>query len=239
MRDPAFKEKLLAAQTGERNRNLIGGRLIRKYELMYELTDPPRYEPDRGETIAARAEREGRSGDDLVYDLLASGDGQAMVYVVSGNYADGNLDAVGEMLAHPRTIPGLSDGGAHVGTICDASFPTTLLAHWARDRDRGRLPVEYVVQRQARDTARALGLADRGVLAPGYRADVNVIDHERLGLRRPVMRFDLPGGGRRLLQRAEGYRHTFVRGQETYADGEATEALPGRLIRGPQPSPAP
>ena len=238
MRDPAFKAAALAAQTGDRNRNLIGGRLIHKYELMWELTDPPVYEPEPADSIAARAAREGRAGADLAYDILTADGGQAMLYMVGGNYVSGNLDAVEEMIAHPATLPGLSDGGAHVGTICDASFPTTLLAHWARDRAGGRFPVEYVVQRQARDTARAVGLDDRGVLAPGYRADVNVIDFGRLRLRRPEMRFDLPGGGRRLLQRADGYLHTFVRGEETYAAGEATDALPGRLIRGPQPAPA-
>jgi N-acyl-D-aspartate/D-glutamate deacylase len=237
MRDPAFKTAVLAAQTDAKNRNLIGGRLIHKYELMYELTDPPEYEPDPSDSIAARAAREGRTGADLVYDIITRDDGRAMVYVMSSNYVSGNLDAVHEMLAHPCTLPGLSDGGAHVGTISDGSFPTTLLAHWARDR-RDRFPVEYIVQRQARDTARAVGLDDRGVLAPGYRADVNVIDFGRLRLRRPEMRFDLPGGGRRLLQRAEGYLHTFVRGEETYAGGEPTDALPGRLVRGAQPTPA-
>jgi N-acyl-D-aspartate/D-glutamate deacylase len=237
MRDPAIKAAVLAAQTGERNRNLIGGALIHKYDLMYEVTDPPCYEPDPADSIAARAARAGRDAADLAYDILAGDDGRAMLYVTALNYADGNLDAVHEMLAHPRALPGLSDGGAHVGTICDASFPTTLLAHWARDRDRGRLPVEYIVARQARDTARAVGLGDRGVLAPGYRADVNVIDMSRLGLRRPRMHFDLPGGAHRLLQRAEGYLHTFVLGQETYAGGQPTDALPGRLIRGAQPAP--
>jgi N-acyl-D-aspartate/D-glutamate deacylase len=238
MRDPAVKAAVLAAQTGERNRNLIGGSLIHKYDLMYELTDPPCYEPDPADSIAARAAREGRDPADLAYDVIAGNDGRAMLYVTALNYADGNLDAVHEMLAHPCALPGLSDGGAHVGTICDASFPTTLLAHWARDRDGARLPVEYIVARQARDTARAVGLGDRGVLAPGYRADVNVIDMGRLILRRPEMAFDLPGGSHRLLQRAEGYRHTFVRGEETYTDGEPTDALPGRLIRGAQPAPA-
>ncbi len=238
MRDPAVKAAVLAAQTGERNRNLIGGALIHKYDLMYELGDPPCYEPDPAGSIAARAAREGRDAADLAYDILAGDDGQAMLYVTALNYASGNLDAVHEMLAHPCALPGLSDGGAHVGTICDASFPTTLLAHWARDRDRGRLPVEYIVARQARDTARAVGLGDRGVLAPGYRADVNVIDMGRLGLRRPRMHFDLPGGAHRLLQRAEGYLHTFVLGQETYTDGQPTDALPGRLIRGAQPAPS-
>ncbi len=239
MRDPAVKAAVLAAQTGDRNRNLIGGRLIHKYELMYELTDPPCYEPGPADSIAARAAREGRPAADLAYDIVTGDDGRAMLYVTALNYVSGNLDAVHEMLAHPCAVPGLSDGGAHVGTISDASFPTTLLTHWTRDRDRGRFGVEYIVARQARDTARSVGLHDRGVLAPGYRADVNVIDTGRLRLRRPEMAFDLPGGGHRLLQRAEGYLHTFVRGQETYADGQPAGALPGRLIRGAQPAPSP
>jgi N-acyl-D-aspartate/D-glutamate deacylase len=239
MRDPAVKAAVLAAQTGDRNRNLIGGRLIHKYELMYELGDQPCYEPDPASSIAARAAREGRAAADLAYDIITGDEGRAMLYVTALNYAGGNLDAVHEMIAHPCTLPGLSDGGAHVGTISDASFPTTLLAHWTRDRGTGRFPVGYIVARQARDTARAVGLGDRGVLAPGYRADVNVIDAGRLGLRRPEMHFDLPGGGRRLLQRAEGYLHTFVRGQETYTDGQPTDALPGRLIRGAQPAQSP
>jgi N-acyl-D-aspartate/D-glutamate deacylase len=148
------------------------------------------------------------------------------------NYVDGNLDAVREMLADPWSLPGLSDGGAHVGSICDGSFPTSLLQQGTRDD--GPLGMEFLIQRQCRDTAVAAGLADRGVLAPGYRADLNVIDLDRLRLRRPEVHHDLPGGGRRLLQRAEGYRHTFVRGVETYADGIETGELPGRLIRGPQ-----
>jgi N-acyl-D-aspartate/D-glutamate deacylase len=237
MRDPEVRAATLASQTGERNRNLIGGRLIYKYELMYELTDPPAYEPDPRDSIAARAAREGREPADLAYDIMTGDEGRGMLYVVSANYVSGNLDAVHEMLGNPWTIPGLSDGGAHVGTISDASFPTTLLAHWARDRG-DRFPVQYIVQRQARDTARAVGLEDRGVLAPGYRADINVIDLDRLSMRRPEMHFDLPGGGRRLLQRADGYLHTFVSGAETYADGEPTDALPGRLVLGAQPAPA-
>jgi N-acyl-D-aspartate/D-glutamate deacylase len=142
------------------------------------------------------------------------------------------------MLAHRFTIPGLSDGGAHVGTICDASYPTTLLEYWGRDRKRGKLDVPFIVQRQCRDTAWFFGLRDRGVLAPGYRADINVIDFERLRLRRPEVRFDLPTGGRRLLQRAEGYLHTFVSGEETYRGGAPTGRLPGRLVRGARPAAA-
>jgi N-acyl-D-aspartate/D-glutamate deacylase len=238
MRDPAFKTEVLAAQTGERNPNLIGGRLIHFYRAMYEMTDPPDYEPDPQQSVAVRAQRLGRSPEDLVYDLMLGDDGAAMLYLTSLNYADGNLDAAHTMLTDPHTVPGLSDGGAHVGTICDGSFPTTLLEHWVRERDHGRIPLEFVVQRQSRGTAQAVGLLDRGVLAPGYKADINVIDVDRVGVRRPQMHADLPGGGRRLLQRADGYLHTFVSGRETYADGEPTDDLPGRLVRGARTAPA-
>jgi len=141
------------------------------------------------------------------------------------------------MLTSPYTITGLSDGGAHVGTVCDASFPTYLLTHWARDRTRGpRLPLEMLVRGQTQETAMALGLADRGSLVPGKRADLNIVDFDSLALLPPEIRRDLPAGGRRLVQRATGYRHTFVAGVETYADGDWTGATPGRLLRGPQPA---
>ena len=164
--------------------------------------------------------------------------GRTLLYMPALNFAGGTLDAVGEMLAHPHTVPGLSDGGAHVGTISDGSFPTTLLTLWGRDRDRGRLELAYLVQQHCRDTARTVGLHDRGVLAPGYRADVNVIDFANLRARRPEVRYDLPAGGRRLLQRADGYLHTVVAGVETYRGGEPTGELPGRLVRGARPTPA-
>jgi N-acyl-D-aspartate/D-glutamate deacylase len=238
MRSPGLRGEILAAQNRTKNRERLGGILIHKYELMYEVTDPPRYEPDPDQTIAARAARLGVPPEELAYDILAAGDGDAMLYLTFANYARGNLDAVKEMLEHPYTIPGLSDGGAHVGTICDGSFPTTLLEHWARDRGEAGLSLQFVIQRQARDTARAVGLCDRGVLTPGYRADINVIDMTALRLHRPQMLFDLPAGGKRLVQRADGYRHTIVAGQETYRNGVATAALPGRLVRGPQAAPA-
>jgi N-acyl-D-aspartate/D-glutamate deacylase len=234
MAEPQLRSEIVAAQTGEKDRSRLGGTLIHRYELMYELTDPPNYEPSASDSIAARAERAGLSPVEIAYDVVAGG---GMLYLTSLNYADGNLDAAHEMLTHQHTVPGLSDGGAHVGTICDGSFPTTLLQHWTRDRDGARLDLPFVVQRQARDTARAVGLLDRGVLAPGYRADLNVIDVDALRLHRPEVRYDLPAGGRRLLQRADGYRHTVVAGLETYRDGEPTDALPGRLVRGPAPAP--
>jgi N-acyl-D-aspartate/D-glutamate deacylase len=230
MADPQLRSEIIAAQTSEKNRSRLGGTLIHRYEQMYELTDPPDYEPPASASLAARAERAGVTPVELAYDLIAGG---AMLYLTALNYVDGNLDAVHEMLSHEHSVPGLSDGGAHVGTICDGSFPTTLLQHWTRDRNGPRLDLPFVVQRQARDTARAVGLHDRGVLAPGYRADLNVIDMDALRLHRPEVRYDLPAGGRRLVQRAEGYRHTVVAGQETYRDGEATGALPGRLLRRP------
>ncbi len=233
--DPAMRRRVLdeAAADGRR-----AGRVMGAFEHMYLLGDPPDYEPDPATSVAGLAERAGREPIELVYDHLVSDGGRAFFYVPFLNYTDGNLDATGEMLAHPHTVPGLGDGGAHLGTICDASFPTTLLALWGRDRDRGRLALPYLVRQHTQDTARTVGLLDRGVLAPGYRADVNVIDFEHLTARRPEMRHDLPAGGRRLVQAAEGYVATVVAGHVTYENGEATGPLPGRLVRGPQPAPA-
>ncbi len=237
MRDPQFKARVLAEQQGERDDGRIGGGLITAFSRMYPLGDPPDYEPDASTSIAAQAQRSGRDPLDLAYDLLLEGNGHAFLYLPSLNWADGNLDAVGEMLAAPHTVVGLADGGAHVGTICDASFPTTLLALWTRDRDHGRLDLPFAIERHTRATARAVGLLDRGVLAPGYRADVNVIDYEHLTARRPEIVHDLPAGGRRLVQAADGYVATIARGEVTYENGIATDALPGRLIRGPQSAP--
>src|SRR5207244_881941 len=142
-----------------------------------------------------RAERAGIAPEEFVYDMLVRDQGRTLLYMPTLNFGRGTLDAVGEMLAHPYTVPGLSDGGAHVGTICDGSFPTTLLTLWGRDRDHGRIDLPFLVQRHCRDTARTVGLYDRGVLAPGYKADVNVIDFDNLRLRRPEICYDLPAGG--------------------------------------------
>jgi N-acyl-D-aspartate/D-glutamate deacylase len=202
-------------------------------ESTWVLGDPPDYEPRPEDSVAAMAARRSVDPAELMYDLLVADGGKALLYMPILNYAAGNLDAVGEMLAHPFSVPGLSDGGAHVGTICDGSFPTTLLAHWGRDRVRGpQFEMPWLVRRQTHDTAAALGLDDRGVLAAGYKADINVIDPSLLGMSAPTMAYDLPAGGKRLVQPARGYRHTIVTGVEVYADGEPTGALPGRLVRG-------
>ncbi|HEX4778804.1 MAG TPA: amidohydrolase family protein [Acidimicrobiia bacterium] len=232
MRDPAFKQRVLDAAGAPR-----AGRVIDAFDRVYELGDPPDYEPDPSSSIASRAARDGREPLDLAYDLLLEQDGHAFLYVPVLNYEDGNLDPAGEMLAHPNTVVGLGDGGAHVRTICDASFPTTLLTLWGRDRDHGRLDVPFLVHRQTAATARTVGLNDRGVLAPGYRADVNVIDFDGLRARRPEMRHDLPAGGKRLVQHADGYVVTVAGGVPTYERGEETGVLPGRLLRGARSAP--
>lgn len=238
MREPAFEARVLAADSAARSSSPTpGSRMLQALDRMYELGDPPDYEPDHATSIAARASRAGRDPLEMAYDLLLADEGRAFLYLPLLNYCDGNLDAAGEMLAHPNTVVGLADGGAHVGTICDASFPTTLLTHWGRDRSHGRLDLPFLVHRQTQATARAVGFGDRGVLAAGMRADVNVIDHAALTARRPTMRHDLPAGGKRLVQSADGYVATVVAGQITYEQGRATDALPGRLVRGPQPAP--
>jgi N-acyl-D-aspartate/D-glutamate deacylase len=199
---------------------------------MFPLGDPPDYEPAPDASVAACAGRAGVAPEAHAYDLAVDG---ALLYVPFLNYFDGDLEPAREMLTHPHAVLGLADGGAHVGTICDASFPTTMLTHWARDRSRGpRLPLEHVVAMMTSRTAALVGLGDRGVLAPGRRADVNVIDFDGLRLRPPTLAFDLPAGGKRFLQRADGYLHTLVAGVETYVSGEPTGALPGRLVRGAQ-----
>ena len=227
LRDPSVKEKVLAEIAA------LGGAHLR-FERLFELGDPPDYEPEPSASLAARAEREGRAPEDLLYDLLLDG----LVYLPVLNYFDGNLDAVAEMLGHQYAVPGLGDGGAHVGTICDASFPTTLLTHWGRDRKGGPVfDLPWLINRQCRATAETVGLFDRGVLAPGYKADVNVIDFDALRLGPPRIVADLPAGGRRLMQDATGYVHTFVSGVEVYNGGQPTGELPGRLVRGEQTLP--
>ena len=203
---------------------------------MFPLGEPPDYEPTPDKSVAAIATREGRPEEEVLYDLMLRHDGRELVLFTLGGYSHGSLDDMREMLLHPNAALGLSDGGAHCGAICDASAPTFMLSHWARDRSDG-LPLELVVRKMTSDTARLYGMADRGVVAAGYKADLNVVDLEHLNLRLPEMVFDLPGGARRLVQRADGWKATICAGEVTLHDGEHTEARPGRLVRGAQPAP--
>jgi N-acyl-D-aspartate/D-glutamate deacylase len=231
LRTPEFRRRLLAAHTGRRDTTKLGGWLIDQFDRMYPFGDPPDYEPDPSTALGRQAAATGASVVELALDALLADDGQGYLYLAFANYVDGNLDEARSMLVHPNAVPGLSDGGAHAGTICDGSFPTFLLSHWGVRRAEGRLPIEWLVERQTRATARTVGFSDRGVLAPGWKADLNVIDLDRLALHRPTVHYDLPAGGRRLLQAADGYRHTFVSGVEIQRDGKPTGSLPGRLVR--------
>ena len=189
--------------------------------------------------MTALAAAQGRTTDEVLYDLMLQRDGKELLYLPLLDYSAQNLDAVREMLTHPATVLGLGDGGAHCGLLCDASLPTFMLTHWARDRSRGAtLPVETVVHLQTRRTAELYGFRDRGLLAPGHLADVNVIDHGALTLEPPEMVYDLPASGKRLVQRARGYVATVKSGVVVRQHDEATGERPGRLLRGPQPRPA-
>ncbi|HTX63879.1 MAG TPA: amidohydrolase family protein [Acidimicrobiales bacterium] len=206
---------------------------------LFPLGDPPDYEPPPERSVTALAAAQGRSADEVLYDMMLERDGRELLYLPALDYSAGNLDAVREMLVHPATVLGLGDGGAHCGVLCDASLPTFMLTHWARDRSRGeQLPLETVVHLQTRRTAELYGFRDRGLLAPGHVADVNVIDHAALALEAPEMVHDLPASGRRLVQRARGYVATVKSGAVVREHDEATGERPGRLLRGPQPQPA-
>jgi N-acyl-D-aspartate/D-glutamate deacylase len=195
----------------------------------------PDYEPPLAASFGARAKQQGTTALAALYDHLSEGGGDNLVYFPIFNYNDGSLDVVREMLAHPRALFGLSDAGAHVGTICDASCTTFLLTHWVRDRAAGRLPLGTAVQMLTSRNAGFIGLADRGRIAPGQRADLNVIDPRRLAVGTPRLVRDLPAGGRRFLQVAEGYVGTWVAGVPVQRDGHVTPARPGRLVRMGQP----
>ena len=226
LHDPTFRARLLQGE------DPVGSlRRLVDYGRMYPLGEVPDYEPAPETSVQRMAESRGVDPAELTLDLLAEDGGRRFLLVPFSNYADGDLEACREMLVHPDTVFGLGDGGAHVGIISDASFPTYALSHWARDRSHGRVPVGWVVEQLTSATARAVGLHDRGVVAEGMRADLNVIDFDHVRCEAPVMAYDLPAGGKRLLQRSRGYRATVVGGQVTYRDGEPTGALPGRLVR--------
>jgi N-acyl-D-aspartate/D-glutamate deacylase len=236
LRDPAFRARLLVEPDADARG--FANTQPRNWDKMYLMGVEPDYEPGADQTVAAIAAREGREPAAVALDHMLSDGGRGMLYLPFLNYAEGNLDHVVDMMRHPGVVPGLSDGGAHVGMICDGSFPTTNIVYWTRDRSRGeQLSLERMVQAQCRDTAELVGLNDRGLIAPGYRADLNVIDHAGMKLHAPQVAYDLPAGGRRLIQRADGYVATIVAGEITYRDGQPTGALPGRLVRGAQRAP--
>ena len=207
----------------------------RDFDWVFPLRCLADYEPGPRDSIAALARARGVSPAEVAYDIMLERDGQGMLWAGFANIIDGSLEPALAMMKSPATIIGLGDGGAHYGLICDSSFPTFLLSYWGRDRIKGeRLPVPSIVKSLTSDAARAVGLSDRGLVRPGYKADLNLIDFEALTLRVPQVRHDLPSGGRRLTQAADGYRATIVSGAVTYRGGQATGELPGRLVRGPQ-----
>ena len=229
--DAALRGRLIEERPDDGHTRWMASALAKSFEL----ADPVDYEPDPSQTMTARANAAGIDVWRFTLDLLCRGNGDTLLLFPFENYSGGDLEVVREMLLADNTVCGLGDAGAHVATICDASYPTTLITHWARDRTRGEgLPLEFLVRKQTFETARTYGLNDRGVIAPGFKADFNLVDFDALGLGLPTVAHDLPAGGRRLVQRSRGYRHTFVSGVEVSCDGEATGALPGVLIRGAQ-----
>jgi N-acyl-D-aspartate/D-glutamate deacylase len=235
MRQSAFRARLLGEDRIDSSDPIA--RRVASFEMIFPLGNPPNYAPRRDQSIAAEAARRGRSPAEVAYDLLIADDGRDFLLAPLANYHGYNLDVCREMLADSHTLVGVGDGGAHVGFISDASFPTFVMAYWGRDRGNDRFAVPWLVKRLTADNAQAVGLHDRGVIAPGMKADLNVVDFDRLSIDRPQMVADLPGGGSRLLQRATGYVATIVSGAVTYRDGEATGQLPGRVVRGPQAPP--
>ena len=231
LRDPQFRAQLLSEEMS--SKAPFARRVFLGFSKMFPLGDPPDYEPSAADSVEARAAAAGVSPEEFVLDAMLADDGKGFLYHPLAGYADYNLDALGELMEHPRTVASLSDGGAHVGTVSDASFCTYMLTHWVRDRSRGpKFGLEDAIRQQTSATANLYGLTDRGVLAPGKKADVNVIDLDGLHLHAPYMAFDLPGDNKRLLQKADGYGATIVSGQVIAENGEMSSARPGTLVRG-------
>ena len=240
LQDPAFRESLLSERgepTGS-DLQLIADLMESAFSMQYEMQPGFDYEPSAEQSVEARARASGVSAEEYAYDFMMRNGGTGMLYFPLLNYANGNLDFLEEALDSEDCVNSLSDGGAHCGTICDAAATTFMLQHWVRDRQGKRILLEQAIKRQCHDTARLYGFEDRGVLAPGLLADLNVIDFESLALQLPTVAFDLPAGGRRLLQQAEGYDFTIKSGRVTFHNGQPTGDYPGRVIRGPQPAPS-
>ena len=230
MKTDEFREKLLN-QEGVSINPLVD-EIVTSYGKMFKLGEPANYEPDPKDSFKSLALSSNMTAEEIAYEAMLEKEGRALIYHPLFNYQTGDLSLVEKMLKHPYTISGLGDAGAHCGAISDASFPTTLVQHWSRDRSRGnKLPLEKVIKMQTSETANLLGIKDRGIIEEGYKADINVIDYEKLTLHEPEIINDLPAGGRRLVQKASGYDYTIVSGEIAFIKGEATGALNGRLIR--------
>ena len=230
MKDPVFKEKLL--NENPVSINSLVDEIVNAYGKMFKLGEPANYEPDPDDSFESIGKRSTMSPQAIAYEVMLEKEGRALIYHPLFNYLPGDLSLVEKMLKHPFTIAGLGDAGAHCGAISDASFPTTLVQHWSRDRSRGdKIPLKTVIKMQTSETASLLGIDDRGVIKEGYKADINIIDYEGLTLHEPEIINDLPAGGRRLVQKASGYDYTIVSGEVAFIKGEATGALNGRLIR--------
>jgi len=236
LKDPAFKARMIAEENVWPESDIIDFLKIVAlgWPVQFEMDPDFNYEPKMDESIMARATAAGVSPGEYAYDLLMKDDGKGFIYFPILNYRDGNLNFLEDLQHADDTVNSLSDGGAHCGTICDAASPTFMLQHWVRDRAGKRIALEHAVKRQCRDTALLYGLEDRGVLAPGYLADLNVIDMDAIKLGKPWLAFDLPAGGKRLLQKADGYVATIKSGEVTFRDGEMQGPTPGGVIRGPQ-----
>jgi len=232
LQDPTMRARLLMEEPGDALIPLA--RMGRRFDFIYPLADPPDYEPRTEDSLAAQARARGVAPTELAYDLMLENGGRGLLLAALANYGSGSLDPIHSLITDPNSVIGLGDGGAHYGMICDSSYPTYVLAHWTRDRASKRLPIEAAIKALTSDTARTVGLNDRGVLAVGRKADVNVIDHDKVALPAPQIFYDLPAGGRRLFQGARGYTATMVSGQVISREGQATGALPGRLVRGPR-----
>jgi N-acyl-D-aspartate/D-glutamate deacylase len=228
LRDPALRARLVSEPCGDSQQQ----RRFQQWDRIFPFGDPPQYEPDPETSLAAQSSRLGLAPAELAYDLMLEDSGRGILYRPTTNYAAGDLAVVHEMLAHPHTLIGLGDGGAHVGVMCDATDMVHTISYWTRDRTRGpKHELEEMVRRLTSANAVAIGLSDRGRIETGLRADINIVDYNALALPSPKIHYDLPAGGKRLLQQAKGIEATLVAGQPVWRDGQATGALPGRLLR--------
>ena len=231
MKTEEFKRKILN-EKGSSDNGLVKS-ILRNMDNIYLLDKIPDYEPHREDSLGSKAKRSNKDLNDYIYDILLEDNGNALLYYPIGNYLDYSLEASLEMISSDHSLLGLGDGGAHCATICDASFTTHMLTFWGRDRTRGRkLDLPWIIKSYTQDNALAIGLKDRGVIAEGMKADINVIDFENLTLYSPEILYDLPAGGKRLVQKVDGYKYTIVSGSITYKDGVSTGELPGKLIKG-------